>query len=407
VSVVLAVVVPTRNRASLAIQAIQSILAEREGDVRILVSDNSSKAEEIERLAGFCATRNDGRLVYLRAPESMPMGTHWDWAITQALRTFDATHVTVHYDRKVTRPGELALLCRVAAQHPEMVITFGWDAILSYEGPPRHQIFYAVTDGRLYELASTRVLAALAAGHMGNLPRAIPLLNNCVVPREMLLGIIERFGGICDSLAADVSFTFRFLGMYDRYLYLSRGFGVLHSFDRSHAAGFLTGKANDMADLRAMWGDRPWLDAAPIPGLNVGQNMVFHEYVLAQRVFGAERFPPIDMDGYLRELGGALGLIADPAAREEIRATLERHGWKASPERRLTLRRIAKSIHYRGGRLWHRLAKAAGVRSGRLTGVPFASEAEALQHAIAMRGRHVRHCPVMRQLHAREVAGVA
>ena len=32
------------------------------------------------------------------------------------------------------------------------------------------------------------------------------------------------------------------------------------------------------------WGDRPWLDAAPIVGLNMGQNVLFHQYELVRRV---------------------------------------------------------------------------------------------------------------------------
>ena len=403
-SVVLATVVPTRNRASLAIQGIQSILAERDRDVRILVSDNSSKPEEIDRLASFCAKQNDERLVYLRAPESMPMGTHWNWAIAQALRSFDATHVTVHYDRKVTRAGELALLSRLAEKHPEMVITFGWDAIVTFDDARRNQVVYAAGDGRLYEIDAARVLANIAGGRVQNLPVAMPLLNNCLVPRQVLASVTQRFGNICDSVAADVSFTFRVLGMYDRYLYLSRGLGVLHAFSRSHAAGFLTGKPNDLADLRAMWGDRPWLDAAPIPGLTVGQNMLFHEYVLAQRVFGPERFPPIDIDGYLRELGSAVPLIADPVTREEIRATLERHGWREGGERQPTLRRVARSLRARVSSLRRRFGQATGLMPRDVAGVPFLSEAEALQVAIAMPRPRVRKCAVMTRIGAREIA---
>jgi Glycosyltransferase like family 2 len=401
-NVVLAAVVPTRNRASLAIQGIQSILAERDGNVRILVSDNSSKSEEVERLASFCATQSNDRLVYVRAPESMPMGTHWNWAIRQALRSFDPTHLTVHYDRKVSRPGELALLCRLAAKRPERVITFPWDAI-HHDDTHRNHVHHAPGDGRLYEIDSARVLATFAAGRVSNVPIAIPLLNNCLVPREVLARVAERFGDVCDSVAADVSFTFRFFGMYDRYLHLSRGIGVLHAFGRSHAAGFLTGKESDLADLRAMWGDRPWLDAAPIPGLTVGQNMLFHEYVLAQRVFGLERFPAIDMDGYLRELGSGLPWIKDPVARDEIQATLERHGWRAGARHSALTLRVARSIRSRGGRLWRRFAGAIGIGS-RLGGVPFASEAEALQAAIRMPGPRIRQCKVMTRLGAQEIA---
>ena len=54
------------------------------------------------------------------------------------------------------------------------------------------------------------------------------------------------------------------------------------------------------------WGHRPWLDAAPILGLNMGQNVLFHEYELVRRVTDDPEFKPIEMRGYLRELGHSL-----------------------------------------------------------------------------------------------------
>jgi hypothetical protein len=371
--------------------------------VRILVSDNSSKPEESERLAEFCARQDDERLVYVRAPESMPMGTHWNWAIGQALRAFDATHVTVHYDRKITRGGELALLARLAAKHPGMVITYRSDAIGTLPTSGRTHIVRAIGDGGLYEMDAERVLATIASGLVRDLPVAIPLLNNCLVPREVLAGVTDRFGDICDSVAADVSFGFRFLGMYDRYLHFNRGIGVLHTFARSHAVGFLTGKDSDLGDLRAMWGDRPWLDAAPIPGLTVGQNMLFHEYVLAQRVFGLGRFPEIDINGYLGELANSAPWISDPVKREEALATLVRHGW-TPPSKSRTVRALLGRVRRALGGLWRRFSAVLGIRVSRAISAPFPSEAEALKVAVASPAPLVRRCALMTRMDARQVA---
>jgi hypothetical protein len=191
--------------------------------------------------------------------------------------------------------------------------------------------------------------------------------------------------------------------MYDRYLYLSRALGVLHAFERSHAYGFVTGKNTDLSDLRSMWGDRPWLDAAPIPGVDLGQNMLFHEYVLAQRVFGLERFPPIDQSGYLNELGSALDAVVDPATRENLRATLQQHGWSGTDVRTprgLTPRRIMNSIRYRAARLWRWVLSLTSFGEDDPS---FASEAEAVEAATRHRARHVRRCVVMTRLGAREL----
>jgi hypothetical protein len=95
-------------------------------------------------------------------------------------------------------------------------------------------------------------------------------------------------------------------------------------------------------------------------------------------------------------------LIADPAAREEVRATLVRHGWSEGSDapRERALRLVARAARARLARI----VRAIGLHSDRLTGVPFASEAEALQAAVATPGPRVRKCAVMIRLGARELA---
>ena len=46
------------------------------------------------------------------------MATHWDWALRQAMERTDATHFCIHYDRKITKPGELSLLRDIATSSP-------------------------------------------------------------------------------------------------------------------------------------------------------------------------------------------------------------------------------------------------------------------------------------------------
>ena len=77
---------------------------------------------------------------------------------------------------------------------------------------------------------------------------------------------------------------------------------------------------------------RPWLDAAPIPGLNLGQNVLFHEYEVVRRATNHPAFQPVERSGYLRELASSLWYVEDPVRREELRKTLEQHGWRSSGE---------------------------------------------------------------------------
>ena len=71
----------------------------------VLVSDNSTDPEELERLRSWCAERPDEPLQYVRPPEPLPMSAHWQWALERALESPDTTHVMYLTDRILIRPG--------------------------------------------------------------------------------------------------------------------------------------------------------------------------------------------------------------------------------------------------------------------------------------------------------------
>nr|MDQ3283018.1 hypothetical protein [Acidobacteriota bacterium] len=107
----LAFAIPTRNRADMAMNAVRHLLDQQNCELQIFVSDNSSNEEEVRKLAGFCRELNAPRLTYMRPPDrDLSQGRHWDWASREALRRSNASHVTVHYDRKIFRPGQAAFL---------------------------------------------------------------------------------------------------------------------------------------------------------------------------------------------------------------------------------------------------------------------------------------------------------
>src|SRR5688500_12603724 len=115
----LAIVIPTANRAELAIAACESLVQQTGCEFHVFVSDNSTDAQQVQRLADACAAFDRSRVTYLRPPEPLRMATHWDWALHQALERSAATHFCIHYDRKVTKPDHLRLLYEVVASFPD------------------------------------------------------------------------------------------------------------------------------------------------------------------------------------------------------------------------------------------------------------------------------------------------
>lgn len=406
----IAVVIPTRNRAALAAAAIRSLLDQQGCRLQVFVSDNSTSEEEARRLADFCRDLDDASVVYMRPPEPLPMPEHWEWAIWQAMGRSDAEHLAVHYDRRITKPGHLAFAAQVAARRPDLVVTYTLDMVV--DDPPPIYLYQTPWTGKVYEMRTERVLELTARGMVSDMGQAFPIMSNCVIPRRVLEGIRGRFGNVCISTGPDSCFTYRFCALNDRYLHLDRALGIVYASHRSNGLGYLRGRTDgDFGDFLKSWGDRPWLDAAPIPGLNLGQNMLYHEYMLVRREAGGDRFPPIDTEGYLAELAKGLIPINDPRLRDEMREVLREHGWRGeendsapaqvaaeapTPRRplsaRLTPRRLLASARARVQNRWSRLmdrpafalfaADYLPIKPRHLHGFTFESNEQALHYAL-------------------------
>jgi hypothetical protein len=140
---------------------------------------------------------------------------------------------------------------------------------------------------------------------------------------------VERFGNVCSSSAPDTAFLTRFLALYDRYIHFDRAAGILYGSTRSNGLGYFGGTGGDFGDYQKLWAGRPWLDASPIPGINLGSNMLFHEYELVRRETG-DRLPPLDPAGVLNDLSTELRWVDDPKRKADLRRILQEHGWNGA-----------------------------------------------------------------------------
>jgi hypothetical protein len=381
--VLIAVAIPTRNRAEYAINAIHSLRGQP-APLHVFVSDNSADEEQVRQLADFCRSLGDPLVTYMRAPGNLPQGAHWDWAARQALARSSATHVTIHYDRKITRPGQASVWADVAHRFSNKVFTYVTDAVASQ--PPPRRLWQPPWTGRLYRVQTARTVAATARGEAAEIGHALPVLSNCIVPRSVVETIVRRFGTLCDSTTADSCFAYRFCALHDDYLHADRALTVLYGSHRSAALGYLSGEGGDFADYRKTWLGDVWHDAAPIPGLNLGYNMLFHEYELVRREVGDERLPPLERDGYLRDLARGLAWIRDPEARVRATELLKDFGWEGDfPE--LLFVEPSASVARRAYRVMRQrftlfLADRLGVAPANITGLVFASDEEGLRYAL-------------------------
>jgi len=324
------IVIPTRNRASLAIAAIRSLLAMDHPRLAcIIVSNNSSDPAQAGALAQYCEAIGDPRLIHIAPPRALGMADHWDWATQQALERSATSHFALHYDRRISLP-DFALALDLTARWPERPITYLLDIL--YPALGRFFVRQTPWSGGLFEIATRRALDLASQGLLTGLWQAFPVLVNCLTPRSVLERVRDRFGSICASTSPESCFGFRFAAIAETYLHLDRALGIHYGYGDSNGMGYMRGDVSGtFGDFMRLHGDRPWLDAAPIPGFSLGQNSFYHEYALVQREAGSERFPPIDRAGYLADIAGGLAWIADPGPRAAAEEVLRRHGWDGSP----------------------------------------------------------------------------
>jgi hypothetical protein len=369
-TITIAAIIPTRNRASLAIAAVQSLLTQ-DVSIDIFVSDNSTDPEPLRE---FC--RTEPRVRYLRPPAELSMPAHWDWAIRQAMKLSSASHFTVHYDRKLSKPGIWAELAASVSKRPDVLLSFPLDSI-SHEPPPL-RLWQTPWTGKPFKIRTERVARLLSDGKVAVIAHALPLLSNCIVPRAVFDSIVERFGNVCDSTAPDSAFMTRFLVLYGHYIHFDRAAGILYGSTRSSGMGYMRGGGGDFDDYRNRWDGRTWLDAAPIPGINLGGNILFHEYELVRRETG-DRLPPLDPAGVMNDLSTELRWIHDPEMKADLRRILREHGWNG-PDPRPHDAPSRYSALYQGVCMF--LARAFGVVPATITGFAFRDDATALKYAL-------------------------
>jgi hypothetical protein len=291
----LAVVIPTRNRAELAISALRSVLAENAPAVSIVVSDNSTVPEQVDRLSRFCSDLDAGQVRYIRPPQPQRMSDHWQWALDQARSQGMSTHFTYLTDRMVFRPGALRRLIEIAGRFPERVISYNHDLIDDYRRPVRlHEFRWT---GRIVEIDSVYLLSlASLARH----PPCNPRFLNCLVPASVVSATEARFGRTFGSISPDFHFAYRCLDIVDKILYWDRSALVNYASNRSNGAAQARGVASlDSADFEALIGAQPLNHATPVPEFRTITNAVLNEYCVARAESRSAKFPAIDMKSYL------------------------------------------------------------------------------------------------------------
>lgn len=321
----LVVVIPTRNRAELAIQALLSLLRQNcTNELQVLVSDNSSDKIESNKLSQFCKQLADDGVTYVVPPEDMSMTLHWNWAMEKAIAQYSQNHIFFLTDRMIFRKGELACLLSLVKSHPDEVISFNHDRINDLEIPVTLELslwsanFIRINSSKLLSLSSQMVFHP-----------SLPRMLNCVVPRSILMQIESRFGSIFASVSPDFCFCYRLLGIRKHIHYYDKPLIVHYALKRSNGASTSRGvRSNDSIDFRAhLSSSGGTIPFSPLPGLLTVGNAIINEYLFVQAELETTSFPDLDMNKYFIFLAKEINNFIDYQIRSEMFALLKLYAW--------------------------------------------------------------------------------
>lgn len=356
----LQVVYPTRNRAALAIGVIRSVLAQAEGDVRVLVSDNSTETADRDALGVFIAELNDERVCSIAPPQSLPVGPHWDWALEQAMARSDKNHFTVLTDRLLFKHNALRPILELTRTRPEQLLSYPRENVFDHQSPVRFKPYPAT--GRMVEISAARLLALTAHGR---LHPATPLLFNCIVPRALLEQVKARYGNYAASLSPDCAFGYRALERIESLTFFDSAPLLVHGYKVSTSYGHMRGSPTPSTlDFYASANLSALQATVPAPEFPSMLNVLMHEYALVQQAASSPKAPPIERNGYLDLLESEVNLLEDVNLRRARQQQLD--GLRGTPRR--------------GRRVVHQLlARAAALRARRGRPFEFTTAPEAVQ----------------------------
>ena len=329
------VVIPTRNRAALAKNAVQSVLAHPGSDIQLLVSDNSTDPAERSALASFCAGLRNDRLRYVTPPEPLPMPHHWEFAVGAARAYPTATHFVILTDRMVFRRGMLRKTLELVAERPDVVVSYNDDMVHDKTAPVRLE--RKNLTGRVLDLDPGQLLYLSS---IGVFPQALPRMLNCVVPRAALDRVRARFGDAFTSVAPDLCFAYRCLGIDDTVRYFDAPVLAQYGFAKSNGTGYYDKTTNDAwTDFNRNGGARGLTFATPIPELCCNLNIVYHEYCFVrEQARDDARFPAVNWPRYVHAIAYDIHACGNPQIRERLFALLRERagadllGWAAPAE---------------------------------------------------------------------------
>ncbi|MDK1386803.1 glycosyltransferase family A protein [Sinorhizobium sp. 8-89] len=293
------IVIPSRNRADLALSALQSVLEQDFRDFEVIVSDNSDEDESKALFRALQPFSADPRFRYIKPQRPLPMTAHWEWAVAHAT----GEYVGILTDRMILRLYTLSTVDAVIARGgPELVAYERTNLIetgTSFAVPKKGSGAAPLVTIR----KTAPIIEAFSRSDFS--PMDTPRFLNSFVSATFLDHLRSEYGSVFTGVAPDYGFLMRVLDQIDEFPFIETPLLIKHSEDRSNGKSFthynLDKAGNDfIAFSRSEQGE--FLKFSPVPDdLVMITNVMMREYEIGRHNQRRGHFPNFEKQAFYNE----------------------------------------------------------------------------------------------------------
>ncbi len=308
------IITPTRNRYNIVINGLKSSLSNPlPNNFKILISDDSSEANDAEALRKFCE-KHKSKIIYVKTPGNLSMTQHYEWAIHQGLKLKEFNHFCFLTDRMIFKKGVLQMIDNLLKKNPNYLISYNNDHITDHIKPV--QLKQNVWSGKAVKINTAKLLYCVSQVRFHS---SLPRMINCVVPRSVLNNIEKKFGSVFDSIAPDFCFCFRCLYLLKDFIYIDKSLIVDYATYRSNGVSQSRGViTKDNKYYNSKLGKLKVNHASPVPGFITTNNIIVNEYLIVKSETKSKKFKDINNNNYFEQIAIEILRIENPKIKTQM-----------------------------------------------------------------------------------------
>lgn len=214
----LAVVIPTRDRASTLKYALQTCVSQSYENLEIVVSDNASTDDTRDVVESFA----DPRVRYVKSAKRLAMHDNWEFGFSHV----SADYATILGDDDGLVPGAMQGIADILARVPAQAVTWQYGQYFwpTYFDESERNVLTVPLRNKLVRIDSRVALRHMFRFYLGYTRG--PCAYYSMLSMDSIRKVIARDGRLFAGVIPDVYSALAIASVTDEYLYSTRPFSI-------------------------------------------------------------------------------------------------------------------------------------------------------------------------------------